>query len=816
MPDYPQNGNIDNLKDFQLTTNVKGKLDPSVGGKIAQQVDMQMTGVSNYFFLRNQRYRLNRAIASGRVNMGKFQDLLEMNGQVNYTNLLWKSIMIGSTLVSRLVGKWMGRNEKIQVRAVDPDSLTAKVQNQKEAEFILHTKDLHEQLEQASGLPMTGKDQFIPEDKDAIELWKAEWQALPDEIATEEHINNVIEANGFGNGGVMKEKSLHDSAETGLVAVKTYMDNKGVIKLKWVKPENAIYSYTEYPDITNHCAYCGEVITMTITEIREMFPDMPEEKLFELATTAKEYQLPDKILWVNQWNTSIVRPYDDWNIDLIDFELKSYDKETYLITETRKNKSTIIEKDVSASVKINDNQKLQTKDRVTIYHGLYARQKKEMLTWEVKKNMIRPLDPKNLGDALFSYSFYMYQNWDMKNLAVPEKIEEPLDQMILARLKMQQLVAKMRPTGAQINIDALNELDLGIGDSTPLDIQKVYDQTGILYYRGKDAAGDPIPVPISELANSGFLGQMQGLIAIYQFHYQVLKDEVGEDPNLMQAATRPRVTEGNVNTAVQQADDATDYMYDAYLHVMEDTATKIASLTRLSVIGEAGVYRSLTKDQVLNKTYTTAIRELPDDQELAQLQMMLNNALQVNPDFIMYIDPFKCMRMAKENLKLGEAYFRSCQRKAISSMQQIAQQNQQQNAQVQVQSLQAKAQADAQLTQMKGDYDIQSKKISADGLDKNALITGIMQMYVESMKSGVPIPAAIQPLADAVFKNQLLPIAMQTHIDQQQAAQALQMEQQGQQQAQQQQMMGQQAGQPQQQEPPEQEQQEQPMQQQAA
>ena len=780
---------LNSLKDFQLTNDVSSKSSKDFGEKIARQIDMQVSGVSNYFYLRNSRIRQNRAIANGKVNMVKFQDLLEMNGQVNYTNILWKSIMMGNTLISRLVGKWMGRNEKIHVKAVDAESLIARTNAVKEAEFVLHNKELLMQLEQASGLPMVGKDQFIPEDKDDIDLWKEEWQRLPEEISTEIHVNNVLAANGYSNGGVMKEKTLHDSAETGFVGTYTYLDNKGVVHVKWVKPENAIYSYTEYPDFRD-TEMRGELISYKITEIRDMFPNMPEQELFELATTAKEYQLPDKLIWINQWNTSLVRPYDGWNIDFLRFEFKSYDKDTYLITETKKNKSTLIQKGVDTSIQIADNQQLVSKGKVNIYEGLYARVAKKMITWQVKKNMIRPLDPKQLGEAEFSYSFYMYQNSDMKNVAIPEKIEEPLDQMILTRLKMQQLVAKMRPTGSAVNEDALLEVTMGLGDSTdPMDVMKVYDQTGNIFYRGRDAEGNPIPVPITELQNSGFLGQMQGLIQLYQFHYQVLKDEVGEDPNLMQAAARPRVAEGNINTAIQQADDATDYMYDAYLHVMEETATKIACLTRLSVIGEADVYRTITKQQVLNKVYTIQVQELPDDQELANLQAMLNGALQMTPDFVMYIDPFKCMRMAKDNLKLGEAYFRSCQRKMLQSKMQTAAQQSQQNAEIQAAAAQQKSQGDLALEQTKGELDIQSKKVASDGLDKNAVINGIMQMYLEQQKTGQSLPTDVQPLAQAVLKNLIIPIVVQNQQEQQQIAQAMQQQQMAQQQAAQQQQM---------------------------
>ena len=106
--------------------------------------------------------------------------------------------------------------------------------------------------------------------------------------------------------------------------------------------------------------------------------------------------------------------------------------------------------------------------------------------------------------------------------------------MILLRLKMEQLIAKMTPAGAAINVDAMQELELGLSKTTtPIEAQKIWQQTGMLYYRGRDAEGNPIPVPITELANSGFASQMQALMAQYQFNMNVLKDELGEDPNLM-------------------------------------------------------------------------------------------------------------------------------------------------------------------------------------------------------------------------------------------------------------------------------------------
>jgi len=353
--------------------------------------------------------------------------------------------------------------------------------------------------------------------------------------------------------------------------------------------------------------------------------------------------------------------------------------------------------------------------------------------------MIRPQDPKEIGNAEFSYSFYMYQNYEMRNVAIPEKIEEPADQMILARLKMQQLVAKMRPTGAAYNVDAMQEIDLGLagGVSSPAELQRIYDQTGNLYHRGRDAEGNPLAVPIVELQNSGFLGQMQGLIELYRFHYQVLKDELGEDPALMQSALQPRVTEGNVNTAQEVAQNATDYMYDAFKYLIEDVAKKVSCLLKDSVEYGSTAYRGILQEQdVKGRIFQTDFKLLPDAQQIARFEAMVNNAINTNQDLIKFIDPMQLTRVAQEDVKLAEVIFRRGQKKMLIYEQQQAQQNSEMNAKAQQDSLMMKAQADAQAKQqeigMKGQIDTQLAKEK----QKEIILTGIFGIY----EKGLTIP----------------------------------------------------------------------------
>lgn len=768
------------LKNFQLTTDVKSKLDPEYGTAISKYIYSTLSGTSSYYWVRNARFKANRDIANGRINMTKFMDIMEFNGQLNYANLNWACIKIANTVISRMVGQWMGRHEKVNVTAVDRKSKEDKKDQADQAEFILNHKQQLAALEQESGVPMVAQNQFIPEDKGELEEWRMEFNQLPEEIGYELGCNNVMDANGLYD--VVKEKLLHDSAEVGMVGTYTEMNEDGEIISEWVKPENSIYSNSEYPDFRD-TSWRGQVKSFKISYLRAKYGvqnggTLTEQDLWEIAQKCKNYQLNDKLTWLDTWSFAYLRPYDEWNLDGIDFELKSFDRQPYTVTKTIKNNSTILEKGVPQKT-LKDNQSIIEEKNWNIYRGVYLPTAEKILEWGLKKNMIVPQDPKEIGNAEFSYSFYMYQNYQMRNIAVPEKIEEPLDGMIMARMKIQQVVAKMVPPGAAINKDALNEMDLGLASGTtkPSEIERIWRQTGSFYYRGKDAEGNPIPVPITELANTGFAPALEALMKEYQFQYQILKDELGQDPNLAQQATQPRVANSNVMEAQQYANDSSDYMYDAYLYVLEDTARKQAALLNKSVTYGGKKYREILKeDDVKGRVFQTKIKMLPTQEDINKLEEMMNNMITNLPQFIAYIDPFRILRAAKEDIKLGQLLFTQAQKRYLKGEQQINQQNSENNAKIQQASLQEKAQSDKEL-----------KDSELQGKERLALLEGAFSIL---SKEG-QIPENLQPVLEGIIKNISLPLMVQNAQLEQGIAQMQQQQMQQAQQEQEQQQVSQ-------------------------
>jgi len=140
----------------------------------------------------------------------------------------------------------------------------------------------------------------------------------------------------------------------------------------------------------------------------------------------------------------------------------------------------------------------------------------------------------------------------------------------------------------------------------------------------------------------------------------------------------------------------------------------------------------------------------------------------------MYLDPFKVMRIAKENVELAELYFRQAQKRFIKTEQENAQNNSQQNAQAQQQSIQAKMQADTALTQQQ-----------ALTREKEIILQGVFDLA----KASLPIPQELQQLVANMLQNVTVPISVQNQQQQQALAQQQDQQQQMQQQGQSQEQM---------------------------
>lgn len=789
-------GSGDSLKSFQLSTaGIKDKSSREYGLAISKYIASTCSfNVGGYYFSRNARIIKNRNYSNGRIDIqAMFQDRFQFNSKQNYIALNWNALQIVNRIVSGLVGRWMKRNEKIVVKAVDNLSQTEKKEEYEKIEFVIDNREMLEKLQAESGVQMLPKEEGLPRDRDELNIWQSQVQRLPEEILTELGCNDVLASNGFFD--VEKEKALHDAADALFVGTYTYMDNNGVIHVELIKPENAIYSWSEHNDLRN-TTWRGHVPSLKISEIRrqwgkEFNPDNPfaltEKEIWEkVVPTCKEFQSQTNIGWNDLWWNSFMRPYDEWNCTSYQFEIKTVDSEPYTVTKTKTTGTTYTQKGLptTSSGKVREKplegQNIIADTNWNIYRGVYLPDSQMLLEWGLKDNMIRPQDPKEIGNAEFSYSYIMPQNYMMRNLAIPEKIEAAVDGMILACLKIQQDVSLAVPPGWQIDETAFQGVDYGLGDdgNKAVDKAKLFFQTGKVFYRGIDAEGNRVPIPVQEIANTGFQTHIEAFIRTYQFWYQTLKDELGEDPSLITASIQPRVTAENVQTSQAASEEATDYIYRAYVDCMKMTARKISCLLKDSVEYGSKAYRHILKqDDIKDRIFTTDIKFLPTEQEVFRFEAMMNQALMANQDLIMFINPFQLMQVAKEDVKLAWVMFNNGQKKMVIHQQQMQRENLQMTIQGQQDSAKMAEEEKRKTKEMEVTGDIEKSKVAALANNQTAVLNLVSSLLKPAGENNTPgnIPADLKPLVNATIENIMVGAIAQSEEQKAQIMEQMQM-----------------------------------------
>jgi hypothetical protein len=183
---------------------------------------------------------------------------------------------------------------------------------------------------------------------------------------------------------------------------------------------------------------------------------------------------------------------------------------------------------------------------------------------------------------------------------------------------------------------------------------------------------------------------------------------------------------------------------------------------------------------LLDMTFDVKVEMLPDEQKKAELTNLMMQALQSGA--ISYEQVFKIKNI--EDVKLAELYLAKSMKRAKKEAEESAQRNSEMNAQIQQQASQQKMQQDAQLEQMSSQGKIAVNKTKGDSDRDLELIKFATNMYMESLKTGQPLPDDIKQMADSILGSAVQEKMQQKQ--QEQMAQQQAQEQQAQQQSQQQ------------------------------
>lgn len=746
-----QFSSLDELLNLSLDAPSKKKK-REYGLKVAQGIFNSADRNSDgYYGKRYRQWRANRDFSYGVNTMKEFMDLLRIEGNQSYINLDWTPIKIAPKFVEILLGSFMNRKETPIVKATDDASINAKEFEKQEARFRMENKEKIQLLEAELGEQIETQ-KYIPEDEDDLALYFDMEYRLPEEILFEQRIKKVLDDNDYP---ILKRQILRDIIDCNLACTKLYYDANDNIRIKRCKPENLIYNVFE-TDNGKDISYIGEVYPMKISSIRRKY-NIDEETLFTLAQKAsRELKRSENLYWKDSYKYTDIRPYDDYSVLVFDFEVKSVDVEYSVKTENRFGNMLVVPKQgkpVAPAGQEIMGEVIETK-RMNIYQGIWVCDTPIMLKWDISPNQIRPF--QNGVDVFFSYSLICPNATGSLIPSMIEKAMGPIRQMIVIRLKMQQLIATMRPDGYMIDISGLRDVDLGLGNSVePLKLMKIWDQTGRVYWDSTGDDGERKAPPIQPLPSNQNVAMLNTLIQQYNFELDRLREEMGISEYRDGSSIPTRTGLGVMENQIQASNNATEYIYQGAMQLLEDTCRKMSMMIWDSVVLKAKKFKEFEgyEMSLLDMTFDVRVSLINDASSRMELNQLMNTALQAG--MLTYEQAFKVKHI--EDTKLAELYLARAVKRSKKEAMEQAQQNAQMNAQIQQQSANAKAQLDAQLEEMSTSGKLSVNKSKTEGDKEIELIKFASALYTSTIASGKPLPEDIKKFADTILGNAIQP-----------------------------------------------------------
>ena len=533
---------------------------------------------TNAFYVKKRQIKENRKFAQGNQSAAPYKKYLNPTGDTSWISLDYSPIAIIPKYIDILVNSITDQFFYVTVDAIDPISKSEKDKERKKLLAKKITKDALDELSNITGQDFRPKG-FIPENKEELDFHMSTNFKMSVEIAVEQAIEYTFNINNFTKETF--RRYVYDIVTIGMGGVKSDTDPQKGVVIRHVDPENLVHSFARDPFMRD-VVYFGEVIYMTISEIRRRYPEIDEKTLEKLAKSVQGQYGNGKI---ERWDTRYLGAfdtdlqiykyrYDEFKVEVLDFEFKTTDTLTYEEQKSNKTGRTYFKK-VKDGYKAPNKDKRANKrhyDKYEMWYGAYKVIGHDIVFGNGPKKNI-PRDKSDINAAESSFKVVAPNLYDNEYTSMLQRMKPHAETMMRSALKIQQIQQKQRPPGMAVDIDALEELDLGTGGKLkPLQIQDIYDQTGNYYFRGRAYGGEYLnQQPIREIATS-YIGLLNEQIQVYNHALQQIQDVTGVNSVRDASAPNPETGLGQTQIALRVSNTATKHLNDAAFNVAQRVA----------------------------------------------------------------------------------------------------------------------------------------------------------------------------------------------------------------------------------------------------
>ena len=410
--------------------------------------------------------------------------------------------------------------------------------------------------------------------------------------------------------------------------------------------------------------------------------------------------------------------YDEYMVEVLDFEFMSVDCEYFENKESRYGNVGFYSKGETYKGPQNSvfNREVVKLESASVYGGCYVLGTDFLFNYSKKNNI-----PKNVHDISktnLSYSVCSTNILDMMPKSMVDSCIGFADQLQLTHLKIQQAVAKAKPDGIIIDIEGLENVQLGKGgELQPLDLHDIYEQTGVFYYRSKNPEGGFQNPPIREIGNS--IRNINELIGLYNHYLRMIRDATGI--NEVMDASSPK-TDALVGVRQQALAAANNAIYDItnssmvlYKKVCSDIVKCLQVIHPDSILyriyeNAIGAENMSVLSSFKNLAmYNFGVRVVKEMEEAERQYLEQNIQIALSQKEVDLEDAIAIRQL--KDINQAERLLIVRRKKRIAMNQQIAMQNSQQQAQIQQASAQATSQAKQQEMQMEAQLKAQELQL---------------------------------------------------------------------------------------------------------
>ena len=700
------------------------------GLQYAKAIESQwgkITNATSLYGRRNVIFERSRDYANGTQDTNIYKKLLRSlapnDGDGTLLNLDYTPVPILPKFVRVVANKILSRNPYPNLEAVDPLSSSEKNNRKRKIEIQVEAKKQLQQLKESTGMVIGDDPDNLPDSLEEAEILLGTNIKTDAEMAAQIGTNMTLSWNSF-NDNVFR-RCVNDLVSLGMAVVKRSNDPNEGIKTEYVDPSCFIHSYTEDPGF-NDMMYAGHVKTISIQELKRLAGHELDEEVFEkIAKAAKNRDGNDPNAYSRKsYNKRSMRQeygYDEYMVDVLDFEFISVDCIYFEEKQNRFGNVNFFMKGFEYEEKQGSvfDRKPHKMEISTVYGGCYVMGGSDvMFNYGMTKNV-----PKNIHDLSRCRLSYSVAATNMRNM-IPKSMVDSCtgfaDMLQLTHLKIQQAIAKAKPDGLIIDIEGLENVQLGKGgELQPLDLHDIYEQTGVFYYRSKNPEGGFQNPPVREIGNS--IRNINELIGLYNHYLRMIRDTTGI--NEMMDASTPK---GDTLVGVQQNAiaagnnaiyDITNASMILYKKVCEDIVKCIQILPTDCVLYKS--YENAIGKE--NMSVISSFSDLPmynfgvqvvkemEDKDRVYLEQNIQMSIQQKELDIEDAIASRNMKDANQ----AERLLVVRRKKRMAKQQEMAMQNSQMQAQSAQQAAQAASQAKMQEMQMEAQLEAQQLQLKA-------------------------------------------------------------------------------------------------------